>query len=303
MTNHSTNKDKFGFTFWLKWILWFAGSFVLSSILWTGLITFVFGKIRGNELIFTWAIAVFGSWFILLTPFMRKKEQIWKRLNQDEEKAVDAWLFGMGTIIGLLILSSLVSSFIFKDKIIFRNTNVILSKAKNLSDESISQNSRSFAHHKSRWTQDDSKGFETFNPSWAKAVFGSWLILILPLLVIMYRRADEIFKDAIIRQTQKPVSFRTVFVEKVNRILPQKISEKLRDVPATLNNSHIVNLKLKNGNQVPNVFVLNSTEVLGIYDETDLKFHMNDIEDIEPVDLGRLSGYEESKWLRLDGRA
>ena len=86
-------KDRYGFLFWLRWIFLFAGSFVASALLWTQLFKSLFGAVAGPELTFTWVIAVFGSWFLLIIPFMRKKEQIWKRLNDDQEHAVDAWLF------------------------------------------------------------------------------------------------------------------------------------------------------------------------------------------------------------------
>src|SRR5437773_125999 len=109
-------QDRYGFLFWLKWILWFAGSFIISAIFWTLLIKGIFHEIKGPELTLTWAVSVFGSWFILVIPFMRKKEQIWKRLNSDQEKAVDAWLLGMGVLIGLLIASSFGWSFVFRSE-------------------------------------------------------------------------------------------------------------------------------------------------------------------------------------------
>ena len=258
--------DRFGFQFWLGWILWFAGSLILASIFWTFLFTKIFGQIKGPELTLSWSVSVFGSWFLFLVPFMRKKEQIWKRLNQDQERAVDAWLQGMGFFIGLLILSSIFWSYWFKEKI----------------------------------THPSARGFD---PLWAKSVFGTWLFLLMPFLVFMYRRADVIFKAAVIRQTQ-PVSpvFKTALVEKSKRILPPNFSEKLRITPATIHNGHIVNVTLKDGRKVPNVFVFNKQEILGVYDRLALGFENTDIANIEPVAAEQLPAYEESKWLRLDGR-
>ena len=95
-------KDRYGFLFWLRWIVSFAGSFVVSAAAWTFALQYAFGPIRGAELLITWTVAVFGSWFILVIPFMRKKERIWKRLNTDQESAVDAWLIGsVGSCSGL----------------------------------------------------------------------------------------------------------------------------------------------------------------------------------------------------------
>ena len=259
-------KDAYGFQFWLKWILWFAGSFVLAAIFWTVFLTRVFGQIQSREIVLTWAVAVFGSWFLLLIPFMRKKEQIWKRLNEDQEKAIDAWLFGMGIFIGLLIISEFFWSFWFL-----------------------------------RGSRPTSSG--GFDPRWIRAVFGTWLFLTLPFLVLMYRRADKIFKTAVARQTQAGPSFRTHFVEKSRRMLPETIAAKLRGVPPTLEQGHVVTAVLKDGREVPHLFVLNANEILGVYDRTELGFDASDIVGVKPVDADQLPGYEESKWLRLDGRA
>jgi hypothetical protein len=103
----SERKDPFGFWFWLGWILWFAASFVLAAAVWTQVLNLIFGRIEGTELTVTWSLSVFGTWFLLLVPFMRKKERIWKRLNQDQEAAVDAWLTGFCGFIALGILSAL----------------------------------------------------------------------------------------------------------------------------------------------------------------------------------------------------
>ena len=96
---------------------------------------------------------------------MRKKEQIWKRLNIDQEQAVNAWLLGMGSLIGFMILSALGWSLYYKKMILFRHIG--------------------------------------FHPAWAKAVFSSWIIAALPLLVVMYKQADKIFKSAVIRQNRE----------------------------------------------------------------------------------------------------
>lgn len=257
------SRDAYGFKFWLVWILWFAGSLVLISVFWTAVLAFTFGKIQGPELGFLWAFSVFGSWFLLLIPFMRKKEKIWKRLNFDQERSVDLWLFGMGTFIGLLILSSFSWSVFFKEHL-----------GRNFSGGG-------------------------FNPVWAKAVFGSWLFLLMPFLIFMYRRADQIFKEAIVRQTQTGPKFRTLLVEKSKRRLPEKVAFKMKIFLPTLREGHLVNLILKDGRKIPDVFVMND-EILGVYDRLELGFNTHEITDIEPV--GEMPPYEETKWLRLDGR-
>ncbi len=256
------SRDPFGFKFWLKWILWFAGSLVLAALFWTAVLTRAFGKIQGAELTLGWAIAVFGSWFLLVIPFMRKKEQIWKRVNQDQEKAIDAWLTAMGIFIGLLVASLLGWTWVYRKTI-----------------------------HLS----------EGLNRDWARGVFSSWLFLLLPFLVWMYKKTDQIYKEAVKRQNALGPAFRTAFIEKSKRLLPEEVVKKLKTLPPTVEKGQLVHLYLKDGAQIQNVFVLNSCEILGLYDRTDFDFESKDIVDAEPA--ANLTVHEEAKWLRLDGRA
>jgi hypothetical protein len=258
--------DRFGFGFWLGWICWFAGSLILAAIFWTAVIIWQFGRIEGAELTLSWALAVFGSWFILVIPFMRKKEQIWKRLNLDQEKALEAWLKAMGIFVGLLVASALGWSLILK---------------KNLG-------------------QNTGTGLD---PVWAKAVFGTWLFFLFPFLIWMYKTADRIFKSAVIRQTQTGPSFKTVMVEKSKRLLPKRLAAKIAGCPPTLEKGHVVTLVAKDGSKIQDVFVLNSSEVLGLYNREKLDFNPYEMVDVECLDSGMLPPYEESKWLRLDGRS
>ncbi len=257
-----TLKDRYGFLFWLRWILWFAGSFIVAAVLWTALMRFLFGRIAGEELTITWTISVFGSWFLLVIPFMRKKEQIWKRLNDDQEKAVDAWFMGMGTFIGFLVLSAFIWSVVFKDRI-----------------------------------GPDPKGFD---PLWVKAVLGSWLIILVPFLILMYRKADKIFSTAVERQTYVP-KFKTVAVDPVKRTLPEQWALELKGSPPTLPKGHLVRLALKDGREIPHVFVVNAREILGVYDREIFDFEAKDIVKIEVMARKELLPYDETKWLRLDG--
>lgn len=252
-------RDRYGFLFWLRWILWFAGSFILAAVVWTVLVRRLFGAIEGPELTMTWVVSVFGSWFILVIPFMRKKEQIWKRLNDDQEKAVDAWLLGMGVFIGLLVASLFVWSWLLKGRI-------------------------------------DQGGYDTL---WIKSVFVSWLVILLPFLILMYRKADLIFKTAAERQTYSP-KFRTVSVERSKRLLPDPIVQKLKGFPPTLREGHVVTLILSGGREVPNVFVLNHREILGVYDQTNFDFSTQDVSGVEQSDPSKLPPYDESLWLKFD---
>jgi len=215
--------------------------------------------------VITWTVAVFGSWLILVIPFMRKKEQIWKRLNDDQEKAVDAWLGGMGFLVGALVLALVGWSFVFR----------------------------------SRLHQEGSPGFDR---SWAKAVLSTWFFLLIPCLVWMYRKADVIFKNAEQRQTRQP-QFKSLRVDLKERLLLPQVSEKLKGMKPTLDRGHVVTAILRDERQIPHVFILNRHEILGVYDRQSLDFRGEDIVDVTPLSEEELPAYEESRWLRLDGKS
>ncbi len=201
----------------------------------------------------------------MVVPFMRKKEQIWKRLNVDEEKAVSSWLHAMGFFIGSLIAACLFWSLRYKSEILQNPSH--------------------------------------FHAGWAKAVLVSWLLLLLPFLIFLYRKADQIFKAALNRQRQTGPLFRTSFVERNQRLLPRKIADKLQGLPPTLERGHLATVILKDGRRIPNVFILNASEILGVYDRLDLGFEASEVEDLEVTQAGEWPAFEESRWLRVDGRA
>ena len=255
-------KQDYGFKFWLLWIFNFAVSFILAALFWSGILFLLLGPIHRNEFVWTWAVAVFGSWFLIVTPFMRKKEQIWKRLNLDQEKAVDAWMKGMGGFLLAMIFNLIFWSWFYQ--------NPILQSSQNL------------------------------YPPWLKSVGLTFLILLFPFLAYMYRKADAIFNSAVTRQNEIGVRFRTAFVAKVNRILPEKIAVKIEFLPPLLENGNLVQLKLKDGRLISHAFILHQKELLGIYDYPAMDFEMTDIVEVIPHENDEILPYEESKWLRLD---
>ena len=258
-------KDRYGFLFWFRWILWFAASFLAAAWFWTFLLKAFFGALSGPALTVTWTVCVFGSWFLIMIPFMRKKEEIWKRLNDDQEKAVDAWLLGMGIFIGLLAASCLFWTFQFKFKL-----------------------------------------QEAFGGQWMKAVLVSWSLILLPFLVFLYLKADRIFKEAVIRQTGHP-AFQSFFIEKSRRLLPPRLVENLKPFKEAMPNGHVVNAILEDGGKIPYLFIKDSKEVAGVYDEKGtarelflLGFDVKNIVALESLDLGQLPPQEESRWIRFD---
>lgn len=256
------NKDRFGFLFWLGWMTWFAASFLGSAAVWTFFLTWLFGSLEGEELTVTWSVAVFASWFMFLIPFMRKKEQIWKRINGDQERSLRLWFWGMGTFLSTAIVSSIFWS----------------------------------------WKYRLDFGASGLYGPWSKAVFGTWLLMLLPFLAFMYRQADRIFKDAVMRQSQAGPRFRTVLIEKSKRLLTPDLCRKIRQTKPVMPEGHVVACILKDGRKIPNVFVVRGQEILGLYDRLTMDFSGEDIHDIEGGASKELPAYEEEKWLRLDGR-
>ena len=253
-------KDRYGFFFWLRWILWFSGSFVVAALGWTFLFKQLFGAVRGAELTLTWMVCVFGSWFILVIPFMRKKEQIWKRLNTDQERAVDAWLMGMSIFIGSLVMSALGWGIVFKPRL-----------------------------------HTESAGMDGV---WMKAVFGTWLAVLIPFLIFMYRKADFIFQTARMRQTYEP-NYRQAAIPREERLLPQALADRLAAAKPILPKGHLIHAKLKDGSWVKYLFILNGNEIAGIYDRERLDFDPRQIEEIQIVSE-ELPVFDPTRWLRLD---
>ena len=254
-------QDRYGFFFWLRWIVSFAGSFAVSAGAWTLLLTRLFGPIQGGELVLTWTASVFGTWFLLVIPFMRKKEQIWKRLNEDQEKSVDAWFTGMGFFLGLFVASAVFWTWALKKRLF-----------------------------------PDTPGFD---PLWLKAVFGTWMLILIPLLVWMYRKADSIFEKANARQTYIP-NFKVHWIAPEKRQLPEELVQQVKKWKPTIPGGHLVNARLKNGEVLKHLFVMNGREVAGIYDPPVLDFDVSEFEALSVLEEDFLPQFDETKWVRFN---
>jgi len=137
---------------------------------------------------------------------------------------------------------------------------------------------------------------------WVVAVFGSWLIALIPLIIFMYRKVDKAYEDARIRREQTARRFQSKWVEKSKRVLSPEISSKVKMWPETIPGGHLVNAVLKDGRRVPNLFVAEGQEILGIYDAAELPFEGKDVRDLELADLSK-TAFLAANWLRLDGVA
>lgn len=271
----SSARKKGGFFWWLLWIAVAIGSFIFSAVVWTWLITYVVGEIKGTPLTILWTSAVFGSWLLTMIPIIRAKERYWNRLSQEDETNVTWWIGWIA-----LTIAAFFASVGF-------------------------------------WTWYFSKsGGNIQAPGaaarWVFAVFGTWMIALLPLIVVMYQKVDRAYEKARLRreenekkETARPHA-KTVFIDPAKRVLGNFLSNKLKRVPATLKrgrqSGHLVTAILKDGRRFQNVFVVNRSEVLGIYGEDRLPFEAQDVVDLEPADWEKLPAFSEENWLRLDGR-
>ncbi len=149
---------------------------------------------------------------------------------------------------------------------------------------------------------------------WVAAVFGSWMLLLVPLIVVMYNKVDRAYEDvrlareaAASEKARKGFTIRSILVEEPDRLLPKAAAKNLKSVPETIrqgyqSKGHLVTAVLKDGRRVDNVFVLDREQVLGVYDRTTLDFRIADIVELIPADLDRLPAFRPEKWLRLDGK-
>lgn len=143
---------------------------------------------------------------------------------------------------------------------------------------------------------------------WVAAVFGCWMVLLVPLIILMYNKVDKAYEDvriaretAAFEKTKKELRVRSVRVDDDKRLLSKTLSEKLKAHPLAIKRGHLVTAVLKDGRRIDNVFVLDRKDVLGVYGLDALTFDIRDIVDVEPADLDRLPAFETEGWLRLDG--
>ena len=156
------------------------------------------------------------------------------------------------------------------------------------------------------WTPVIAKKFGSVSQTrnaviWIIAVFGTWMAALVPLIVVMYSKVDKAYDDARIRREQAALRFKSIFVEKSKRTLPEVFAAKLTGIPETINGGHLVTATLKDGRKISNVFIAARNEILGIYDADALTFSGSDLADIEPADLNNLPSFLTPNWLRLDG--
>ena len=274
-----------GIWFWLKWILLAIGGFTVSLLFWNWLLLDRLNANMNNpQVAIGWMVAVFGTWFVTLIPLMKKKETVMGHMDKQDESTVTWWLIWISLTIGSFFLAVWF------------------------------------------WTPFIAARFGSIkNPTtailWIIAVFGSWLVALTPLMILMYRKVDKAYEDARIRRELRaekfsaegrirlqyggkdPVKIEAVFIEESKRQLSKHLTEKLKNVPQTIKGGHLVTAVLKDGRKIENVFIARRKELLGIYDQQELTFEPDDIINFELTDLTHPPDFTQKTWLRLDGNS
>lgn len=143
---------------------------------------------------------------------------------------------------------------------------------------------------------------------WVTAVFGSWMVLLVPLIIVMYSKVDKAYEDTrIARETtefqkaKEGFKVKSVLVEPSKRNLPENLVQKLKALPETIRKGHLVTIILKNGQKIHNVFILNKKEILGVYGVDQMPFAAEEAMDLELANPNELPNFKAENWLRLDG--
>jgi hypothetical protein len=145
---------------------------------------------------------------------------------------------------------------------------------------------------------------------WVATVFGTWVIILIPLIIAMYNKVDKAYDEAKIRRemsSQKLAfsrsKFKSIFVDTQRRTLPEHLQNKLKRIPEVMKHAHLVNCHLKDGKTIEHVFILDRQEIVGLYGKKEFTLNLKDIADFSPVDFELQKIDDESLWLRLDGPA
>ncbi|OGW84565.1 MAG: hypothetical protein A3C35_05130 [Omnitrophica bacterium RIFCSPHIGHO2_02_FULL_46_11] len=262
-----------GIWFWLKWILTAIGGFTLSVLFWNWLLLRQLkADFHNPQIAIGWMVAVFGTWFVTLIPLMKKKETVMGHMDKQDESTVTWWLIWISLTIGSFFLA------------VWFWTPFIASRFGSIKNPTTSL-------------------------LWVVAVFGSWLVALIPLMIVMYYKVDKAYEDARIRRELKaekfkdPVKIKAVFIEESKRRLPKEVSEKLKKTPQTIKGGHLITAILKDGRKIKNVFISRGKEILGVYDQEELTFEGADIANFETADLTSPPDFTQKIWLRLDGNS
>ncbi len=144
---------------------------------------------------------------------------------------------------------------------------------------------------------------------WVTAVFGSWLMMLVPLIILMYNKVDRAYENARINRENatthklaKEWGVKSVDIPEADRLLSPDLRAKIKQLPKAMLRGHLVDAKLRDGRLVRNVFILDEEQILGVYDYDLKPFTAHDIDDLLPANWDKVPVFTHDKWLRLDGQ-
>jgi hypothetical protein len=144
---------------------------------------------------------------------------------------------------------------------------------------------------------------------WVVAVFGSWMVLLVPLIIVMYNKVDRAYEDTriqreaeLLRKKAALNPVRSAFIPEDDRVLSPGMLQKVKRLPRAIKRGHLVTAVLKDGRRIEHVFIVDKEQVVGVYGLEKAPFSSAaEIVDIEPADLDKLPAFEADRWLRFDG--
>ena len=141
---------------------------------------------------------------------------------------------------------------------------------------------------------------------WVTAVFGTWMIFLVPLIIVMYNKVDRAYEDARNareRQAKELLASRfpvkAILVDGQRLLLPKPLQKKLKRLPKTLKKGQLVSLEFKDGRKLENVFVYGNEEIVGVYGRTDFPFDAREAVKAALLDPSQTPPVDYEKWLRL----
>ena len=143
---------------------------------------------------------------------------------------------------------------------------------------------------------------------WVASVFGTWMILLVPLIVIMYNKVDRVYEDTRIKREKATEGVRRAAsgikfdpLPESDRQLDEDLVQKIKKMPWLVNKrGNLVTVTLKNGRRIDHVFVVDRQEVVGVYGYDKAPFRAGDIVDVRAVDENALPDFKTDQWLRFD---
>lgn len=258
-----TPKDHSSFLWWLGWIVLAITALIGSGSFWTWAIPRTLGDFTNPAVTMLWLIAVFGTWMILLIPFIRAKERVMSHMDEEDEATVSWWLRWMALVVVGLGASCAFWTWVFGTDL---------------------------------WSRDLSGKFGL----WVLAVFGSWAAVLIPATAVIRRKLTQARGEARRKKEEEAERSKGIWVEESKRRLDALWADQLKRTPQTLAGAHIVSATLQDGRKIPNVVVSRCKEVVGVHGDGHWPFEVKDIAELEVVPRSELEKLDPEGWFWID---